>query len=715
MILVGLVSCLSLGCDTAQPLSFDTHWSENQDLSNIETDFNWPVKKDYLSLSRPLPFAFIQQMDPQQIKWPKGDPNAKLDFEPFAPGLRRHLRDSFAEGEHSLPILMRVPSENLPGKFAFAISRSGSGLITVSDQLRIWDINSGTMRGEPKPLPSADVTAVMLDQNERHVIVADDEKLYRLSLPNGDVVNSIARPKGEIRQWLRASGSNVICALTDTGALFVCNDGLSQLELYPQRLSGESPKIAINFTGTELLIAAPPTLCTVPLNGLQFEKTFTILDTLTRDFLICNDRNKNYLFSNPFFYQANTVTECRESFGGRGSDIQKTKNFTASGFFWNPLDVAMPVDKQASWPAIIVLSQRQTKQKQTQYVLSEVLPRVRGMSSAAVLSECNSPSAIQLSDQGLRVAVYDSGSVRVYSRDERRFRDAELLREIGQHLVRHGTIEQIEALTDYLSRQGQSHFGLSPNELYAQFIDDAGRAWAELEKYQPNEVERIRRLDDWYRKGSEAALLLSAQRRIRAGYVDYINKEQHMAAAQEDLAPLNAAETPHTLANHLYTLAALKAVKLDSMEQNVRMSLESDASFFPTLYSVAFLVKPNWIQTKEDYPLYSSSIADLHGDQGDATYAKLIASVATPIAVKLMPKFPFDTERLFRGTHDLIESNQASADFLFGLGCIAAAYQNRDVATDVAMHIKRQIGFVPIKSDKPCDLQDFIIYVNNEK
>ncbi|WP_442505383.1 hypothetical protein SH528x_004169 [Novipirellula sp. SH528] len=714
--LLAIVICVLVGCDTAPRLTFDSHWAKNQDLSQSEVDFTWPVKDGVLRVARPMPFAFIQQLDPRQLGWPKGDVNAKLDLSVFPTELHRHLRNCFAEGEQSLTMAMHVQEENLSGKFAFALSRTGSGLVTVSDQLRIWNVRTGKMLGEPRALPSANITAVTFDRNEKHVIVADDEKLYRLSLPDGDVVNAIARPKGEIRQWLRAAEGNVICVLTESGDVFVCYDDLSQLQSFPKRLSGQSQSVAINSAGTEVLVLDGSALSTIPLSGIQFQQELAILKTSRQDYLLCNDYDKNYLFSDLYFSQALTAAACRAALGGKGMRLETTGRFNNSGFLWRSIDAAIQIDKTASWPAIVVLSERPTKNGQPQYVLSEVLPRSQGMSSAAVLRECESPGRIQLSNEGLRVAVYDSGSVRIYRRDERHFRGTELLREIGRHLVREGTTEQIEAFSSFLSRQGNSHFGLNPNELYAHFIDDAGHAWAELQLYHQDQAERLAMLDNWYRQGSEAALLLSSRRHIDMALIrNYQFDGKFLVPVQKDLAPLNTGPTPHTLANHFQTLAEAKAVNLDLMEQHVRTSLESDASFFPTLYDVAFFVKPNMIQTKEDCPLYAGAIADLHGDRGDATYAKLIASVANPTTVRIFPQYPFDTERLFSGTRALVESNQANADFLFGLGWIAASYQQHDVAKEVLQHIQQQIGFVPLKTKDPCNVEAFIQYVDSDK
>lgn len=38
----------------------------------FDDDFNWPVQEGVLLVSRPIPFAFFQQMDPQKLRGPMG-------------------------------------------------------------------------------------------------------------------------------------------------------------------------------------------------------------------------------------------------------------------------------------------------------------------------------------------------------------------------------------------------------------------------------------------------------------------------------------------------------------------------------------------------------------------------------------------------------------------------------------------------------------------
>lgn len=714
-LILTIAICVPTGCSESPPPNFETGWAEEQKSSQSDVDFTWPVQEGFLLVNRPIPFAFIQQMDPQQLCWPKWNFEAKLDLAVFPPELHRHLQDCFSETEHSLAMMMQVPEDYLAGKCSFALSRSGIGLVTVADQMRIWDIRTGKMIGAPKALPSANITAVTLDRSEKHVLVADDEKIYRLSIPGGEVANSIERPAGDIRQWQHASTGDLICAVTKQGDLFIFNDDLTQLQRFPKHRNREIQRVAINANGTELLVLDRNNLSTIPLQGTRFGEEFPIVNTAGRDFLLCNDNETNYLFGDLYFSQSPTVEACRTAYGGKGMSLDRTTQFQRSAFLWHCIDAAIPIDKGTSWQSIVVLSQRQTKRDQRQYVLSEVLPQTQGMSCAAALPECEAPTAIQLSETGRRVAVYDSGKVRVYRRNKRHFRDTELLRELAGHLIRQGTIEQIEAFANFLSRQGNTHFDLNPSELYAHFIADAGLAWARLQYYHPDATEQLAMLDKWHRHGSEAALLISSKRFIDFALLTHYKFDpKFMTAIQKDLAKLNTGTKPNTLANHFLTLAEAKAVKLDSMELRVRRSLQSDATFFPTLYDVAYFVKPNMIQTKEDYPLYAGAIANLHGDRGDRIYAKLIAAVANSLVARIIAEYPFDTERLNRGTRALIQDNQTNADFLLGLGCIAATHQQRDLAEEILQHLKQQIGFVPLKTKGACNIEAFILYVDPE-
>lgn len=553
-----------LGCDELpQPKIIAVPVADGVVTREGRGDYDWSLVGDRFATQRPTSFLFVDEIDLDKVRnnWrtPKyAEPDSFTKPDGMDDDVYRWFR-RFTDPNPAPKLIKELDASKEVDTTCVAINLNGTRLVTLGQKLIEWNIEAvdwdsklesndtatlAPIRIREFQSPISNAVSVYYDASQDSVLVRTVNELFRVSLANGAIVGSWKLPQGKIQTLAIARDTDAQAVLSDDFQLYALSNNFGESHLFRHnQITGKS--IDIHPMGLWIIGTADRSMIRwrLDLDGQPIEKM-----PLTEA-----DYGELMATCGTHFDRWVGLIAIHEYQGS-----QETMPYRAHslGLYVNPRvydSMNATIDGSQDW-LIVMASAIDRESKIVRFVQDIDLGRL-DYSPRWLIPE-DKYVQVWANSSAERLVFLVDKKLRIYAR--RRWVDLfgrATAEGIGS-LLMDGRIEQMELCTRELCEKPYLRNLQSGRDYLYTVAESIGVVWKYLES-QPASSETMAAIESWRIKGSELAILASAERHEAiareargTGYTDSVSKEnwkiynERTSMARAELARLPNHERP---------------------------------------------------------------------------------------------------------------------------------------------------------------------------
>ncbi len=638
-----------------------------------ESFYEWPMTRDGYIVAKPPQMAYVTSFE---TKFKVPDPLA-ADLVPWSTDgidddMLEFLEEAYNPNPVALDYKLSLPAPSLRGPHAFDVSSDGTRLVVIDDKgLALYNAETGERIGNMKlPLEIAStkppVNAVRFGGNTKDMLVASDQKIFRINSKDGSVVS--VKGCGEpIAQWIVTRDDKSMLIRSESGRLF---GGDPQLEFFTSYNVGKD----LTFDVASL--------------SPDGSKIGVVVDNYPRTYIIDKFQIVEQLDHREI------RLDPQVSIGmGVSSDVWadgdgmliKYKNDSneykhdAFHMFWKPLQVSVTQPYTESENSCLVVGSRFVDGNE-QLIMFDFGPRSRTPSIPCSLKTM--PIRFTHDIKGSRIAILDTDGLHLGHRPVWRCRDAGIAINSFFRWIDEGRTSEIERLIAIIAKQDRLGFGKTSQDLIGLIIGTIANRWKYLEQHFPDEAY-YKAMQAWLAKGSQLALVCSAVRHNKIAW-------QARGTGTVDTVTRNGWKVFEER-NKLVSEQVRQALELDGdvpligFETMIQADLDQDGDLEKVdafcrqateLYpgetkphgTISFKLLPQWHGEPGDVISFCLSVSKMTaGAASDLQFAKLVGGIAYYVDYNNVNWVSYDPIKIRRGIKEFVRRGDTETDVMWNL------------------------------------------------
>lgn len=499
-----------IGCDELPVLPLAETASVPSDMvtDSGRGGYHWRLNGPHFEMMRPTSFSLPDDVDPELIRqnlaWPTPQQRqawskpAEMDEDVYQ--WFRRLMEPHPEPE----LLMELQRSDDIGVDNVCFNRPGTRLLTVAKKLIEWDVQTGE-RVKEFDAPFTNCKEVFFDASYESAVLHNGENLVRVSLADGRILHRWKPPKGQIEFCHNADEADVQALVTTTGQVYALSNNFGEVTEYKDK-KFTSKRISIHPKGLWVLGIADGAAARWRLD--QPGNPTEIMPVEQLDEATCVpmagarvDRWADIRFIHELEGTHEPLMETmRYPFIMPNAYIISVGNATLDG--------------SLDWTVFV--GEKFDPAGKPYYFVQEIRSDAFRYSEPWPLP-VESYDKLFCDGMWERMGFLVGDKLRVFER--RRWVDPDgwgTAQRISSLLVE-GRTEQLELCAKELRNTPVHLNGRRGEEIYFGVVDQIAGQWARLES-EPASEEIMQQIDQWHQRGSELALVASANRHLKIGY-----------------------------------------------------------------------------------------------------------------------------------------------------------------------------------------------------
>ena len=502
----GLLSTLILltGCEQAPPTNFEMVASSSDFVvkdSQLKSD--WNLTNGEFLVERQSQFLFFRRADRELIQRSLERIDATPSFVAEKP-MEIDEEDyfwlsRFVEPAPELRWVAIHDSVEDPSADAFTMASDGAKLVTVGNQIRLWDSATGQQLAK---IPSAlrGAKQVSFDKDATHLFIGNGEEIVKQKMESGQVVCRWKSTKAAIFKFVKARDLDVLAVLTNEGDVVVLDSELKR----QSGLKLERPfnlNIAINATGKWVLASTPEGIIrwNIESSGQapQMVRTFGI--SLEKALLSSGDRIDRCISG----HKAIMLIDGDTSYIDKSLSVVVSKEGPILLGNSVRYSHSATVDGTQDWLVSIGTNRDQAGSR-----FYQVQDWDWSEFNSSVPQRLNRESIGEASFDrvGERIAVKTEKGIEVVSRRRWIDSDGAMVKRRILNLFEAGEFERLESCAALIRKLGRMRFRRTGAEHWDELAQMIGKRWAELHVKGSSE-EFLQKAEKWENEKSDLALL----------------------------------------------------------------------------------------------------------------------------------------------------------------------------------------------------------------
>ena len=508
LLALGLLSALALliGCEQAPPTNYAMVASSDDFVvkdSQLKSD--WNLSDGEFLVERQSQFLFFRKADRELIQRSLERIETTPSFVSEKPKEIDEVDyawlSRFVEPAPELRWISIHDSVEDPSADAFSMASDGAKLVTVGNQIRLWDSSTGQQLAKLQS-PLASAKQVSFDKDATHLFVGNSDEIVKQNIESGQVVNRWKSTKAVIVKFVKARDLDVIAALTKEGDVVVLDSELNR----QSGLKLERPfnlNIAINATGKWVLASTPEGIVrwNVESRGQAPQIVRTVGISLENAMLSSGDRIDRCISG----HKAIMLIDGDSFYIDKSLSAIVTKEWPILLGNSVRYSHSATVDGSQDWLVSIGTNRDQEGNR-----FYQVQDWDWSEFNSSVPQRLNRESIADASFDrvGERIALKTEKGIEVVARRRWIDSDGAIVKRRVLNLFETGEFERLESCAALIRKLGRKRFRRTGAEHWDELAHMIGNRWAELHLKGSND-EFLQKAEKWENEKSDLALLSS--------------------------------------------------------------------------------------------------------------------------------------------------------------------------------------------------------------